>query len=287
MAFSLGENKRVAGWFYNDSLYDITQKEGFIGCFENFNEPIKHYLIQVKHLENVFFISIENSIEYYISHYYLKLNVKPTWSGPVVIAECFLRTINDKGTWFLLDGKVIKLSPKPIEDIMVWSSSLGGFSHISKKALKQIATDLGGEVADKLKPFGNSFEFFSKTQFEKELKIHGLIDKQGEIEEIIKKAEGCFIASATYGDHNHPTIIFLRHFRNSVLSTHPVGITFIKHYYHISPTVANLIKKHPSLIKLSMIILENISRLLMHIFERHETFEDRASFQQKLGIFSK
>ena len=35
-------------------------------------------------------------------------------------------------------------------------------------------------------------------------------------------------------------------------------------------------KKNPSLIKPSMIILENLSRLLKHIYERHENFDDRA-----------
>ncbi len=50
---------------------------------------------------------------------------------------------------------------------------------------------------------------------------------------------GCFIATACYGSPNHPNVIELRRFRDSILATSWIGRILIRCYYRMSPPVAN------------------------------------------------
>jgi len=52
---------------------------------------------------------------------------------------------------------------------------------------------------------------------------------------------GCFIATATTGDYNHPTVIQLRTFRDNILESYIWGRRFIQFYYKNSPPIANYI----------------------------------------------
>lgn len=66
---------------------------------------------------------------------------------------------------------------------------------------------------------------------------------QSQIEEIQNKyKEGCFIATACYGDYNHPKVITLRQFRDNVLSNTIYGRRLISFYYKYSPKLAERIK---------------------------------------------
>ena len=58
---------------------------------------------------------------------------------------------------------------------------------------------------------------------------------------------GCFIATACYGVPMADEVKVLSRFRNEYLLTNPVGKTFVKTYYKISPTIADFIKNHPVL----------------------------------------
>lgn len=66
---------------------------------------------------------------------------------------------------------------------------------------------------------------------------------QSQIEDIQNKyKEGCFIATACYGDYNHPKVIILRQFRDNVLSSTIYGRGLISFYYKHSPKLAERIK---------------------------------------------
>ena len=55
---------------------------------------------------------------------------------------------------------------------------------------------------------------------------------------------GCYIATAVYGDYDHPKVKLLRQFRDHVLSRSMIGRMFIKTYYFISPSLAK--RLHPT-----------------------------------------
>lgn len=57
-----------------------------------------------------------------------------------------------------------------------------------------------------------------------------------------KKKEGCYIATAVYGDYDAPEVLVLREFRDKVLKKTKLGCLFIKIYYVISPKLACKLK---------------------------------------------
>ena len=54
-------------------------------------------------------------------------------------------------------------------------------------------------------------------------------------EAIGKINEGCYIATMCYGDYDHPQVMVLRDFRDSVLLQHDWGQSFVRFYYRNSP----------------------------------------------------
>jgi hypothetical protein len=57
------------------------------------------------------------------------------------------------------------------------------------------------------------------------------------------KKEGCFVATAVYGDYNHPIVMDLRIFRDSTLQQSMVGRRFIDIYYKRGPKFAKFIER--------------------------------------------
>ncbi len=61
---------------------------------------------------------------------------------------------------------------------------------------------------------------------------------------IKKVKEECFIATATYNDYDHPSIVILRQFRTMVLLQSKLGHKMIQLYYVISPPIARAISRN-------------------------------------------
>jgi hypothetical protein len=57
---------------------------------------------------------------------------------------------------------------------------------------------------------------------------------------------GCFIATAAFGNYNHPLVKNLRAFRDGVLARSPLGRAFVRGYYAASPPLARLLARHPA-----------------------------------------
>lgn len=73
-----------------------------------------------------------------------------------------------------------------------------------------------------------------------------------------KSGAACFVATATYGDPEHPDVVFLRAFRDSVLTNYVTGRAFIKFYWVTGPQLAKLVKKCPKLQKVSLWFIKHI-----------------------------
>ena len=56
---------------------------------------------------------------------------------------------------------------------------------------------------------------------------------------------GCFIATATLGDYDHPDVVVLRQFRDESLLPHVYGRAFVRTYYRLSPPLADFIRVRP------------------------------------------
>ena len=65
----------------------------------------------------------------------------------------------------------------------------------------------------------------------------------------------CFIATATMGDQNHPHVVSLRNFRDTVLLQNNTGTRIVNIYYYVSPFLAGFITKSPILRKISLLMV--------------------------------
>lgn len=62
-----------------------------------------------------------------------------------------------------------------------------------------------------------------------------------------KPKEGCFIATACYGNYEDPNVLILRNYRDQFLSKKQIGRLFIRTYYLLSPELAAIIAKRKTL----------------------------------------
>ena len=81
--------------------------------------------------------------------------------------------------------------------------------------------------------------------------------------------KGCFIATATYGDYNHPKVIEFRKFRDNILSNKLYGRIFIRFYYLLSPQLSKVVKNNKFLKKISKVILNKIYNKIQNQMNCH------------------
>jgi hypothetical protein len=72
----------------------------------------------------------------------------------------------------------------------------------------------------------------------------------------IQPKSGCYIATMTYGNYNHPQVIHLRKFRDNNLQKTFLGRLLIKAYYAISPSIVTLFKNNKLVIKVTRVFLD-------------------------------
>lgn len=77
-----------------------------------------------------------------------------------------------------------------------------------------------------------------------------------------KSGATCFVASVAYDDPNHPDVMFLRGFRDTVLNDSEFGKAFIAWYWKTGPNLARIISKSIVLTKMAKFIISMIVRLL-------------------------
>lgn len=106
-----------------------------------------------------------------------------------------------------------------------------------------------------------------KKTVEDHIDTFAMLDKQGRltrqvVESTIKTGAGemritsksgatCFVATATYGDQDHPNVRFLRAWRDGYLAHRPVGVAFIDWYWRTGPKLATYVHRFPVLKKCS------------------------------------
>jgi hypothetical protein len=82
-----------------------------------------------------------------------------------------------------------------------------------------------------------------------------------------KEAESCFVVTATMGDDRHPTVVFMRLFRDEWLVKRNWGVALIHRYYEVGPRLASVIAPSPFLRRLSAMLIvapaAEIAKLLL------------------------
>lgn len=62
-----------------------------------------------------------------------------------------------------------------------------------------------------------------------------------------KKADACFVVTATMSDFNHPDVVYLRRSRDGWIRKQHGGNTFIDVYYLVGPKLADVIERSDKL----------------------------------------
>lgn len=63
----------------------------------------------------------------------------------------------------------------------------------------------------------------------------------------LSRYDFCFIATAAYGDLNHPVVMALREFRDKALMPHAPGRALVRAYYAVGPHLAGVVQNSPTL----------------------------------------
>jgi hypothetical protein len=77
-----------------------------------------------------------------------------------------------------------------------------------------------------------------------------------------KSGATCFVASVAYDDPNHPDVMFLRSFRDNVLSQSAYGQSFTAWYWKHGPELAKFVGKSAVLRNGSRLIISGIVQSL-------------------------
>lgn len=141
------------------------------------------------------------------------------------------------------DNNLILIKKSEIQALFALRASHNvGSSNVKRKYIKN-AEDILSRINDK------------DFDVDKERIVNILDLAKGKVSSITGKDEGCFIATATMGDYNHPVVIQLREFRDQYLLQRDWGRTFTKNYYKYGPYPANIISKSNMLKKLSYVLI--------------------------------
>lgn len=70
-----------------------------------------------------------------------------------------------------------------------------------------------------------------------------------------KRKTGCFVATATMGNYDHPTVLLLRTFRDQCLAGSCTGRRFIDAYYDYGPRLADVIRDNRFLRRVSYLFI--------------------------------
>lgn len=77
-----------------------------------------------------------------------------------------------------------------------------------------------------------------------------------------KTGATCFVASVAYDDPNHPDVMFLRGYRDNVLSKSKNGQSFIAWYWRNGPKLAKIVVRSVVLRKAAKLVISGIVGLL-------------------------
>lgn len=79
-----------------------------------------------------------------------------------------------------------------------------------------------------------------------------------------QNSSSCFVATAAYGDANHPDVEFLRAFRDTILLPKKTGKAFVAFYYWCGPFLADIVLK----LQLRPIVKDLLKRLVSSLRTR-------------------
>jgi hypothetical protein len=81
---------------------------------------------------------------------------------------------------------------------------------------------------------------------------------------------GCFVATACYGNYDHPVVVELRHFRDDCLEASTAGRAFVGWYYKWSPAFARLVANNGVLKALARFLIVGPALAVARVINKHQ-----------------
>lgn len=152
--------------------------------------------------------------------------------------------------------------------------SLGVFIDINLTIINENKTEIYIEIRRKIGTFDQNYEVTKANEhitklisMLSELIVLSDSDFENKIRNTPIPKSGCFIATATMGDYNHPVVMDLRLFRDNWLLKRQWGESFTKWYYKHGPKASNIIDKSILLKKLTFIFIIKPLHLITKLFK--------------------
>jgi hypothetical protein len=157
---------------------------------------------------------------------------------------------------------VVKLSDNGVRAGDLVDKALGT---LSQEQLSALGLEAGKEIIRmKVKAQEQGMDYVAgKKAIEDHIETFDALDKRGRttrqtVESQVNTGAGrmnitsksgasCFVATAAYGDPDHPDVRFLRSFRDGFLAHHQVGRAFIDWYWRVGPRMARVVGPRPFL----------------------------------------
>lgn len=108
----------------------------------------------------------------------------------------------------------------------------------------------------------NSLQISDNTQKTIETEFPYFISIVNSTEQIKKKSEGCYIATAVYGSYEHSQVMLLRGFRDNTLNKSSLGKKIIELYYSYSPSLAAKLKNRHILTSIIRYTLDQFIKII-------------------------
>lgn len=134
------------------------------------------------------------------------------------------------------EGRVVAFSQNQNQSIVdtINQSELTNITDPIDQRILEISQQKGKLAAVKFCKDAKGFDLLTSKNY---------VDSLSVSSGVTAKKEGCFIATACYGDYNSTEVLILRKYRDNVLSQTAFGRLFIGFYYQVSPSLANTIAK--------------------------------------------
>jgi len=130
------------------------------------------------------------------------------------------------------------------------------------KASVAIRSNRYGE-AFVLREFLRNELFFDRDKIELVINDKNLLNElEDQAATSLKKGNGCFIATATFDGEDHPTVLALRNFRDTVLKPTVMGRAFIWFYYRVGPVAGKIVRRQPLLKNYCRAALTSLSKFI-------------------------
>ena len=114
----------------------------------------------------------------------------------------------------------------------------------------------------------NTFNTMDKSGKTNRHKVKSKIKTaSGTMEIESKSGAACFVATVAYSDENHPSVEYLRQFRDSALIKSKQGQKFIMWYYTNGPFIADFIAPKKGLIRITRVFLNIVVTILKFRFQ--------------------